>query len=363
MSILGTLGKSLFGVVGTLAGSALAGPLGAVAGTAIGNAIGGMGDDIAADEANSEALQRQKEFAKYQSDLSQEVWQKRFDMQNEYNDPSQMRSRLQNAGLNENLVYGQLSGNMAANPSSEIPNGQLSKYTNAMELALAAKDTRLREKQVANETIVAETQADKNQAEAQRARAQARREGSSAEHQDIVNEMMREARRVIGYNPYIQEERNNDYNRMLNTARYNLDKMLGERAADLALDQFSHQQFVDLTYINIAQAKLQIEGQVAASQVQSNMAAAFMMSANGMLAKANENGVWLDNGMKVVDLNYKQFNTYLDVLGKIAKNELTFAQAKETVAKTLNIHADTADKLIKRGQSIVRQTLTGGLWY
>lgn len=360
MSLLGFLGSTLFPVLGGIAGNAIAPGVGGAIGSALGSAVGGS---VSHDESNKESTQQQMEYAKYQADLEQANWQKRFDAQNAYNDPSAMRERLRNAGMNANLAYGSLSPNMAANPSAGMPTGQLSKYQTAIETSLAMQQLQNERRRVENETKVADSTAEKNTAEAGKARAEERRAGVSADQIGIENEMMREARRVIGYNPYIQSERNSDFKRSLDVADFNLRKMLGERAADLELDKFSHQQIVDLTHINIAMARLELEKQVSASQVQSNLAAAFMMSAQGMLAKANENGVWLDNGMKVIDLNYHQFNTFLDVVGKMNRNELTAAQTKETIARTLNISIQSADILMKRAQSLVKQYVTFGLTY
>lgn len=350
MGILSGIASSVLPILGNIAGNAILPGLGGAIGGAIGTGVAGS-------ISNDASMADQKEYAKYQADLEQANWEKRFEMQNEYNDPSAFRQRLENAGYNPQLAVGSFSGNMAANPSTGMPTGQLSKYQTAMEMAIANK-------QLENDTKVAETQAEKNTAEAEKARAQAKREGKQSDYQQFINDMINEARNNSqGYNPFVQEETNYNFERQLKIMRYNLDKMLGERQADLELDKFSHQQMMDLTYIGLAQSKLELERAVSASQVQSNMAAAFMMSSQGMLAKATENGVWLDNGMKVVDLNYKQFNTLLDILGKIGRNELTFNEATKVAHETLKIDFEMADMLLKRAQSITRQIFTFGTFY
>lgn len=55
------------------------------------------------------------QLAKYQYDKNMEAWH----MQNEYNSPSSQMSRLKQAGLNPNLVYG--NGTVTGNTTSNVP--------------------------------------------------------------------------------------------------------------------------------------------------------------------------------------------------------------------------------------------------
>lgn len=140
--------------LGHLAGSILP-AAGAMAGGVFGPLIGAAGAGLGSYFANKESMSNQKSLMAYQSQLDQANWIQRFNMQNEYNTPTAMRQRLKDAGMNENLVYGALSPNMAANPSSSVPNAQLSKYQTAMEASLAqqqilsnAKDIELKDKDI-----------------------------------------------------------------------------------------------------------------------------------------------------------------------------------------------------------------------
>lgn len=162
------LGRTLGGIAGAVVGSWIpgAGTLGIGLGSALGDSIG---SGIDAKNSNADSIRAQQEMAKYQAELEQANWEKRFNMQNEYNDPSAMRDRLENAGMNPNLAYGSLSPNMAANPHASAPTGQLSKYQTAYEMSI-------QQQQIRNETMLAQSQAEKNAAEAKVAEVRAERE-------------------------------------------------------------------------------------------------------------------------------------------------------------------------------------------
>lgn len=89
--------------------------LGAILGIAGGTSLLG---NIFGSVNQSNTIRAQKELAQFQFDKNVEMW----NMQNEYNTPSAQMSRLQDAGLNPNLVYG--SGSVVGNTTSNPPQYQ-----------------------------------------------------------------------------------------------------------------------------------------------------------------------------------------------------------------------------------------------
>lgn len=88
MSLLGGLIKGV--------GSVLKGSL---------SIIPGVGQYMAGQEAN----QANKDIWRSQRDFSVDMW----NLQNAYNDPSAVMKRLENAGLNPNMAYGEIGGGRA----------------------------------------------------------------------------------------------------------------------------------------------------------------------------------------------------------------------------------------------------------
>lgn len=94
-------------------------------------------------------LKAQKELAQYQFDLNQKQWQ----AENEYNSPVQQMQRLQDAGLNPNLVYGNsgVTGNTTTNgPRYEAPkvDRNLMKFNFATQLLSTFQDFRMKQAQI-----------------------------------------------------------------------------------------------------------------------------------------------------------------------------------------------------------------------
>lgn len=87
--------------------------------------------------------QANKELAQY----SYEQQQKMIDAQNQYNSPSAQMKRYQDAGLNPNLVYGQIgSGNQSQIAKYEAPTMQAPKIANVLGdmLDLTAKSQQIK---------------------------------------------------------------------------------------------------------------------------------------------------------------------------------------------------------------------------
>lgn len=88
----------MFSSLGTLAGAAaggfFGGPGGAIAGATLGSALGGQAD-------NRQAWKYSKKTADYQNAQQLAFW----NLNNDYNSPVSVMQRLEEAGLNPNLVY------------------------------------------------------------------------------------------------------------------------------------------------------------------------------------------------------------------------------------------------------------------
>lgn len=133
---------SVANIVAPGVGSAVAG----VIGDAIGSGFNQMSDNAAIDKYN----QGQIDLAKYVADRNEGFW----NLQNEYNTPERQMARYIEAGLNPNLIYGQINnGNASAVQSFQMPSQERKRYKAAVNSALgiqlqnAAADTKVKEAQ------------------------------------------------------------------------------------------------------------------------------------------------------------------------------------------------------------------------
>lgn len=148
----------LFSFLGSAAGAAVA----PIAGQVVGGLLG-MGTNAMNNSAN-------KELMKYQYDLALEQWNR----ENEYNKPINQMSRLQEAGLNPNLVYGDgtVANTAASSPQPKAP--RLEAYTNFGDLGVSAAINALQNAQrIDKENKVADSQIASNNAIANNQNAQA----------------------------------------------------------------------------------------------------------------------------------------------------------------------------------------------
>lgn len=94
--------------------------------SSVGNIAFGAGDSLLGSLFNIGAARRQDYYQRRQMSIANDYANQMFDrqvdfwnMQNEYNSPAQQMSRLEAAGLNPNLVYG--NGSMANTSNSGMP--------------------------------------------------------------------------------------------------------------------------------------------------------------------------------------------------------------------------------------------------
>lgn len=133
--------------VGAATGSMVSGGQGGILQNILGGAVG-LGSDYLQAQIN---LAQQKDLAKYnaaqQTLLNQQAFDnnvKMWNMQNEYNTPTEQMKRLQAAGMNLNLVYG--GGNVTGNTAGSAPQIEPAKFDTG---AFHPVDTRIERAQLA----------------------------------------------------------------------------------------------------------------------------------------------------------------------------------------------------------------------
>lgn len=156
MSLSDFLGP-LVGAAGSIANIVAPGVGGAVAGvlgSSMSSGFNQMNDNAAIDKYN----QGQLDLAKYVADRNEGFW----NLQNEYNTPKKQMERYIEAGLNPNLIYGQINnGNASAVQAFPMPSQERKRYKATVDAALG-----LQLQNVAADAKVKEAQARKLNADA-----------------------------------------------------------------------------------------------------------------------------------------------------------------------------------------------------
>lgn len=100
-------------------------PIAAAAAPLIAKGVEAIGNN----KAQKRTIAANKELAEYQYSKDLEMWNR----QNQYNDPAAQMTRLKQAGLNPNMVYG--SGTVAGNTGSQMPhyNAPTVEYKNPLQ--------------------------------------------------------------------------------------------------------------------------------------------------------------------------------------------------------------------------------------
>lgn len=146
---LKSITKSFGGSAGSIIGGAVGGPFGAAVGGMIGNAASDYSANSMAQDAATQAYNR-----------NIELW----NMNNQYNSPAEQMKRLKEAGLNPNLVYGNGSvvGNTSGQAAGATPYGvtKNSKQSLIDELAqtqvLESNDVNIQNKRAETSNILAQ---------------------------------------------------------------------------------------------------------------------------------------------------------------------------------------------------------------
>lgn len=149
MSFLSSIIGPMMGAAGSIANIVAPGVGGAVAGV-LGNAISAGANQYNDNKAIDKYNQGQLDLAKYVADRNEGFW----NLQNEYNTPKKQMERYLEAGLNPNLIYGQISnGNASAVQAFNMPAQDRKQYKATVNAALglqlqnAAADTKVKEAQ------------------------------------------------------------------------------------------------------------------------------------------------------------------------------------------------------------------------
>lgn len=303
MGILSSIGSSLFSVVPGIVGTALGGPIGGTIGTALGAGISGA-------ISNEQSMADQKEYAKYQSELEQANWEKRFNMQNEYNDPSAMRARLENAGMNPNLAYGSLSPNMAANPSAGTPTGQLSKYMTAFEQSIQAKQLELAERSAEADIKLKEAQGKlaENQAENVEVDTEWKWDSYGARLTSVHRQN----------DDYLENIYTKRFQREMDKLRYALDSFKVFSDVQLGLGNLANEmQRTGIQYMDACTRSREVAGKL------------LLWKEERALISAQREGVYLDNSVKRLPLLYGVLKDISD--GNIVEHGIPATQAQEWI--------------------------------
>lgn len=146
---LGDFIGPLMGAAGSIANIYAPGVGGVVAGvigSALSDGFNQQNDNKAIDKYNMGQL----ELAKYVADRNEGFW----NLQNEYNTPKKQMQRYIDAGLNPNLIYGQINnGNASAVQAFNMPSQERKQYKATVDAALglqlqnAAADTKVKQAQ------------------------------------------------------------------------------------------------------------------------------------------------------------------------------------------------------------------------
>lgn len=149
MSFLSSILGPIMGAAGSIANIVAPGIGGAIAGVlgdATSSGLNQYNDNKAIDKYN----QGQMDLAKYVADRNVGFW----NLQNEYNTPKKQMERYLKAGLNPNLIYGQINnGNASAVQAFNMPAQERKQYKATVNAALglqlqnAAADTKVKEAQ------------------------------------------------------------------------------------------------------------------------------------------------------------------------------------------------------------------------
>lgn len=124
-----------------------------------------------------------REMANQQWDREQQAWH----MQNEYNDPKAQMQRLENAGLNPNLVYGNGATTQSANLSPKSAHGSSPSASKLDLFSLAQQQLMLQSMQ---------SQIDKTKAETEAVKAST-----------VGREFENQVKQAVGYEQYASKER------------------------------------------------------------------------------------------------------------------------------------------------------------
>lgn len=136
--------------------------IGAAAITAGASLLGGLMSSASSKAAQKREFKYNTQLQQQASDLQQANWEKQFNLQNDYNTPEAQRMRLEAAGMNPNLAY----GNQWVNGMSPAASAPSSTVGHAGEGAAAWSSAMNNMAQILSQLNVNESVANRNNAEA-----------------------------------------------------------------------------------------------------------------------------------------------------------------------------------------------------
>ena len=334
--------EQILGAAGAIGSIALPGIGGPIAGV-LGSLFGSSGD-------NKESLKNQKALMSFQSQLEQEKWLERFNLQNDYNLPAAARKRIEAAGLNPNLLYGSISGNLAAsNPSSNTPSGQLSKYMATQEAI--EKSSMLASQAVERERVKAETKLTNAQVKTEELRQDEIRSNTSESDarrglygSQAMTEDARRLEQTLRNNmlqKFVYEGGNfykDEHDKVTSEIAFNdWKKTHDDKELKFQIERFGFEQAKWKQELELLWYKAKTERQMSDAQVKYYSAQTDYIISLDYKVQAETNGVILDNGIKSIKFTYSQYNEFMDIMNKIGRYELSVEQGKTEIAKRLHM--------------------------
>lgn len=133
--------------------------------------VGGLFGDMQAQEQMEQQYATQYKYSAALQQMQNDWNEKMWNMNNQYNSPVEQIKRLEAAGLNRNLAYGSLSGNVASPPSSTSRG--IIQGDNAATIALRNQQANQIKQVTAANVNLLNSQADAQSAQAEYYRSQA----------------------------------------------------------------------------------------------------------------------------------------------------------------------------------------------
>lgn len=326
--------------------------IGAAAITAGASLLGGLMSSASSKAAQKREFKYNTQLQQQASQLQQANWEKQFNLQNDYNTPEAQRARLEAAGMNPNLAY----GNQWVNGMSPAASAPTSSVGHAGEGAAAWSSAMNNMAQILSMLNVNESVANRNNAEANLFDTQAEDNRNRIDNTDY--EVLYSD---IPYNELleIQSRTNKNSNDVwINKWRYNLDKQVSDWNHQMDLDKleenkrqfnksfgleenkYNLQKVFQEQSIAIAWKEAMASIGLKAAEQQQALATAFAMNELGFVHRATKEGLELNNNWERflrenrIEIPYGEQGIYRSVSYKELAEMIKLAQGEADIQAT-----------------------------
>lgn len=324
--------------------------IGAAAITAGASLLGGLMGSATSKAAQKREFKYNTQLQQQASQLQQENWEKQFNIQNDYNTPEAQRARLEAAGMNPNLAY----GNQWVNGMSPAASAPTSSVGHAGEGAAAWSSAMNNMAQIMSMLKVNESIANKNNADAELSRSQTKGQDisntiSESTMQDVIeratlanSKLFKEIGLISKEQQYIAAKTlSEEFNRIISYGNLAAKwEELGLQKQRNIQDLYVAMCTVDLRQqeINLQERNLTLQEALGKSSMALNAALAFKAFADGNLSLEEGKRIRILTKSGVIG-NYSitEAAGILDVFGKVVSNELTANQAEKVLTENYNL--------------------------